>query len=146
MASLTRWTWVWVNSGSWWWTERPGVLRFMGSQRVRHDWVTNLIWSELEPHDLKKVWIWFLDVFLSLPETKEKGIKITSCLSRTKNGETRIDKVVINITDFSAQTNEEKEADSRHWFLQFWNATGEMLLCLLTLEPGDIFFFFLPRV
>ena len=31
MASLTRWTWVWVNSGSWWWTGRPGVLRFMGS-------------------------------------------------------------------------------------------------------------------
>ena len=42
MASLTRWTWVWVNSGSWWWTGRPGVLRFMGSQRVRHDWVTEL--------------------------------------------------------------------------------------------------------
>jgi len=46
MASLTRWTWVWVNSGSWWWTGRPGVLRFMGSQRVRHDWATNLIWSD----------------------------------------------------------------------------------------------------
>ena len=44
MASLTRWTWVWVNSGSWWWTGRPGVLRFMGSQRVGHDWVNDLIW------------------------------------------------------------------------------------------------------
>ena len=43
MASLTRWTWVWVNSGSWWWTGRPGVLRFMGSQRVRHAWATELI-------------------------------------------------------------------------------------------------------
>ena len=43
-ASLTRWTWVWVNSGSWWWTGRPGVLRFMGSQRVGHDWATDLIW------------------------------------------------------------------------------------------------------
>ena len=43
MASLTRWTWVWVNSGSWWWTGRPGVLRFMGSQRVGHDWATDLI-------------------------------------------------------------------------------------------------------
>ena len=42
MASRTRWTWVWVNSRSWWWTERPGVLRFMGSQRVGHDWVTEL--------------------------------------------------------------------------------------------------------
>ena len=46
MASLTRWTWVWVNSGSWWWTGRPGMLWFMGSQRVGHDWATDLIWIE----------------------------------------------------------------------------------------------------
>ena len=46
MASPTRWTWVWVNSGSWWWTGKPGVLRFMGSQRVRHDWATELTWTE----------------------------------------------------------------------------------------------------
>ena len=42
MASLTRWTWVWVSSRSWWWTEKPGVLQSMGSQRVRHDWATEL--------------------------------------------------------------------------------------------------------
>ena len=42
MALPTWWMWVWVNSGSWWWTRRPGVLQFMGSQRVRHDWVTEL--------------------------------------------------------------------------------------------------------
>ena len=42
MASLTQWTWVWVNSGSWWWTGRRGVLRFMRSQSVGHDWVTEL--------------------------------------------------------------------------------------------------------
>ena len=47
MASPTRWTWVWVNSGSWWWTGRPGVLRFMGLQRVVHNWATDLIWSVL---------------------------------------------------------------------------------------------------
>ena len=47
MASPTRWAWVWVNSGSWWWTERPGVLQFMGSQRVGHDWATELYWTEL---------------------------------------------------------------------------------------------------
>ena len=46
MAWPTQWTWVWVNSGSWWWTGRPGVLRFMGSQWVRHDWVTELNWTE----------------------------------------------------------------------------------------------------
>ena len=50
MASLTRWTWVWVNSGSWWWTGRPGVLRFMGSQRVRHDWATELKWTFIYKH------------------------------------------------------------------------------------------------
>ena len=48
MASQTRWTWVWVNSGSWWWTGRPGVLRFMGSQRVGHDWATALNWQYVD--------------------------------------------------------------------------------------------------
>ena len=46
MAS-TWWTWVWVDSRSWWWTGRPGVLRFMGSQRVGHNWATELNWTEL---------------------------------------------------------------------------------------------------
>ena len=64
MASPTRWTWVWVNSGSWWWTGRSGVLWFMGSQRVRHDWVTELNWTEHtgmswysngKPDDFRKV-------------------------------------------------------------------------------------------
>ena len=44
MASLARWTWVWVNSGSWRWTGRPSVLWFMGSQRVGRDWATELNW------------------------------------------------------------------------------------------------------
>ena len=47
MVSLTRWAWVWVNSQSWWWTGSSGVLRFMGSQRVGHHWVTELNWTEL---------------------------------------------------------------------------------------------------
>ena len=42
MASTTQWTWVWVSSGSWWWTGKPGMLQSMGSQRVGHDWVTEL--------------------------------------------------------------------------------------------------------
>ena len=46
MASTTRWTWVWVNSGSWWWTGRPGVLRFMGLWRVGHDRATELNGTE----------------------------------------------------------------------------------------------------
>ena len=47
MASPTRWTWVWVDSRSWWWTGKPGVLWFMGLQRVRHDWATELTYFKL---------------------------------------------------------------------------------------------------
>ena len=50
MTSLTQWAWVWVNSGSWWFTGRPGMLRFMGSQRVGNDWATELNWTELNHH------------------------------------------------------------------------------------------------
>ena len=57
MASPTRWTWVWVNSGSWWWTGRPGVLWFMGLQRVGHDWATELNWTELVVSDIKLLFI-----------------------------------------------------------------------------------------
>ena len=46
MALPTQWTWVWVDSGSWWWTGRPGVLRFMRLQRVGHDWATELHWTD----------------------------------------------------------------------------------------------------
>ena len=59
MASLTWWTWVWVNSGSWWWTGRPGVLWFMGSQRVGHDWATELYFlpeKAMAPHSSILAW------------------------------------------------------------------------------------------
>ena len=45
MASPTQWTWVWVSSRNWWWTGKPGVLQSVGSQRVRHDWATQLNWT-----------------------------------------------------------------------------------------------------
>ena len=72
MASLTRWKWVWVNSRSWWWTGRPGVLQFMGSQRAGHDWATELNWecalyiwpswlsgkeSPCNAGDLQEIWV-----------------------------------------------------------------------------------------
>ena len=63
MASLTQWTWVWVNSGSWWWTGKSGLLQSMGLQRVGHDWATELNWTEL-----KEGWwysIWFIEYFSS---------------------------------------------------------------------------------
>ena len=46
MASLTQWTLVWVDSDSWWWTGRPGMLQSMGSQRVKHEWATELNWTD----------------------------------------------------------------------------------------------------
>ena len=57
MASPTWWTWVWVDSGSWWWTGKPGMLLFMGSQRVGHNWATELHWTIL---------ILMLSLYLSL--------------------------------------------------------------------------------
>ena len=51
MASPTQWAWVGVTSGSWWWTGRPGALRFMGLQRVGHKWVTELNWTRGEKLD-----------------------------------------------------------------------------------------------
>ena len=54
MASLTQWTSVWVNSESWWWTGRPGVLRFMGLQRVGHDWETEL--TDKANRDSHNIW------------------------------------------------------------------------------------------
>ena len=58
-ASPTQWTWVWVNSGSWWWTGRPGVLQSMRSQRVGHDWETELNWDERHTwvNEVIKFWV-----------------------------------------------------------------------------------------
>ena len=47
MASLTQWTWAWAGSGRWGWMGKPGMLQSMGSQRVGHDWATELSWIEL---------------------------------------------------------------------------------------------------
>ena len=64
MASLTWWTWVWVNSGCWWWTGRPGMLPFMGLQRIRHDWETGLNWTELNIY-------WCTDILWMLVREKQ---------------------------------------------------------------------------
>ena len=68
MASLTQWTWVWVNFKSWWWTRRPGVLQSMGSQRVRHDWATEpkLNWKRKAVYNGKKIISSLISSFLFL--------------------------------------------------------------------------------
>ena len=53
MASLTQWRWVWVNSRGWWRTGKPGVLQSMESQRVGHDWVSELNWLPIPHHSQK---------------------------------------------------------------------------------------------
>ena len=58
MASLTWWTCIWVGSGSWWWTGKPGVLRSMGLQRVRHNWATELNWTDS--------WLWWIQLLINL--------------------------------------------------------------------------------
>ena len=73
MASLTRWMWVWVNSGSWWWTGCPGVLQFMGSQRVGHDWVTELNGTDW--------WLLFIDYFIAFTVS----LKIDQMIKEKKN-------------------------------------------------------------
>ena len=55
MASPTGWTWIWVNSGSRWRTGRPGMLWFMGSQRVGHNWATELNWTEALDIDISLI-------------------------------------------------------------------------------------------
>ena len=64
MASVTQWTWVWVSSRSWWWTGRPGMLQSMGSQRVGHDWATELNWIKIT-HSSVLAW--------KIPWIKERG-------------------------------------------------------------------------
>ena len=68
IASPTQWTWVWVNSGSWWWTGRTGVLWFMGLQRVRHDWATELNWTKRSLDNIKCTNICIVGV----PERQER--------------------------------------------------------------------------
>ena len=63
LAFPTQWTWVWINSGSWWWTGRPGVLQSMGSQRVgHHDWATELNWRFSGPKYLFLILCYCLNI------------------------------------------------------------------------------------
>ena len=72
MASLTRWAWVWVNSGSWWWTERPGVLRFMGSKES--DTTEQLNWTELD-YVVRFLFAYLVSVtFNDVDDNREPGI------------------------------------------------------------------------
>ena len=64
IASPTQRTWVWMKSGSWWWTGRPGVLWFMGSQRVGHDWETELNWLNWIMRDVEQLFVCVLPIYM----------------------------------------------------------------------------------
>ena len=90
MALLTRWTWVWVSSGSWWWTGKPGMLRSMGSQRsFRHNWATEVNWTDVK-HVVAQPGTRFSSdlLWVSLPmwvtEQDTSDIMPFSCLSLKK--------------------------------------------------------------
>ena len=72
MGSRTQWTWVWASSRSWWWTGKPVVLQSMGSQRVGHDWATELKWSNLKNR------IKHLSFKINKFKLKQKGIILAS--------------------------------------------------------------------
>ena len=81
MASPTQWAWVWVNSRSWWWTGRPGVLPFRGLQRVRHDRVTELNWPMIRSHRHSK-----MSVYLLLSSWWHCDKYLDNCLLSNKMG------------------------------------------------------------
>ena len=89
MALLTRRTWVWVSSGSWWWTGKPGMLWSMGSQRVRHNWATEVNWTDVK-HVVAQPGTRFSSdlLWVSLPmwvtEQDTSDIMPFSCLSLKK--------------------------------------------------------------
>ena len=87
MASPTRRTWVWVSSGGWWWTGRPGVLRFVGLQRVGHDRATELNWSEAQNvrGRQKNSVIKVDDISMQCFKNKNKWIKCHDGLNRILN-------------------------------------------------------------
>ena len=77
MTSQTPWIWVWESSWSWWWTGKPGVLQSMGSQRVSHDWETELMHNKIELFNLKSFFSHFSE---SLPMISSAIYPYSCCI------------------------------------------------------------------
>ena len=95
MTSPTQWAWVWVNSRSWWWTWMPGMLQSMGSQRVRHDWVTELNRTNTNPikENVKEA-VLGEDDFKPTLEYHHGDIILVSNMYNSKSGK---DKVTVDL-------------------------------------------------
>ena len=81
MASPTQCTWVWVNSGNWWWTRRPGMLQSMGLQRVGHNWVIELNWTEMS-RQIRNILLQFMSKSV-LPMVFSRGFIVPSLTLRS---------------------------------------------------------------
>ena len=83
MASPTQWPWVWVNSRSWWWTGRPGMLQSMGSQIVGHDWVTEVNWNDTETPNPgqwdRAMWLMRPQLLAGFPESSSPRTSLSRC-------------------------------------------------------------------
>ena len=127
MASLTWWTWVWVTSGSWWWTGKPGMLQSKGLQRVRHDWaeLTELITSwcrQAWPPECDSGWVtdsmylattfFFFLIWISSQYLKLKACKNFWPLLRTVKD---LAKLSIHSSTATSAKNR-AEADSFMWY------------------------------
>ena len=105
MESPMWWTWVWVGSGSWWWTEKPGGLLFMGSERVRYKWETELNWTENKWTDswkpqAIKIQSRINSYSTSFPEEKNPG-NISSLVKSTCYLIRKLYKIIKNIPEKS---------------------------------------------
>ena len=74
MASPTQWTWVWVASGSWWWTGRPGVLWSMELQSVRHDWATELNWT-INTTEIQRIRVYYGQLYVNKMDNLEEMVQ-----------------------------------------------------------------------
>ena len=117
MASLTQWRCVWVNSGSWWWTGRPGLLWSTESWRVGHDWATELSWTEpkMKRKDMKLAKRYFHFFFLepvSLGNLKDDS-KRSICVSTNEVDEPRF--------YYTEWRKSERERQISHINAYIWN-------------------------
>ena len=128
MASPTRWTWVWVSSGSCWWTGRPGMLQSMGSQWVGHEWATELNWTGgfFKHFTLNLVlqWYFYLKGFFSSQE-------VILCLTEFYNVFKNLE--LTQVFSSGNQVQQEERGPSQLGLL-FWLLPGSS--CKTTLHVG----------